>query len=118
MPSRALQIAALNQLLLSIGHTITAPSFMRTAAFRTLPTNEWSKSTVGWYQGSGLFLILAVINLRWSKQATLVSLDKVAAALATALLWASGVWYHRNGDSGTAGVVAISGAVQAWAALG
>jgi hypothetical protein len=44
-------------------------------------------------------------------------LDKTAAALTTALLWASGVWYVSNGDGPTGALVGIAGAIQAWAAL-
>jgi hypothetical protein len=107
---------------------------MNNPQFQRLPRSVSMYSRAGWYQGSVFFLIAgrfldetsslvliipALKNYRWAQSPGLLAdpLDKTIAALTTAICLGSAVWYGKEGDRTTCGLLAIVGGLQAWAAL-
>lgn len=62
--------------------------------------------------------ISALLNYHWSQNPELLNLpvNKAIAGIATAIVWASSVWYFKRGVKDIGAVVAAMGALQAWAA--
>jgi hypothetical protein len=60
------------------------------------------------------------MNYQWSKspQLLLDPVSKAMAGLAAAVCLGSSVWYIKEGDRGTGGVLGPVGLLQLWAALG
>ena len=60
---------------------------------------------------------LALINYSWSQTPSLLQqpINQAIAALMTGIVWASSAWYLRRGVLANGIVVAVMGAVQAWA---
>ncbi|CAG8400357.1 unnamed protein product [Penicillium salamii] len=89
-------------------------------------SKPWACGTVGWYQvyangrsiqGSGFMLVAALLHWQWSRDPSLLQepATKIIAGLMNVLLWASSVWYAKNGINDTASVVGLCAALQAWA---
>ncbi|KAA8649674.1 uncharacterized protein ATNIH1004_002345 [Aspergillus tanneri] len=114
-----LHATATGWLLISLGHTISAKEWQSTPQFRALPNLSYTCGKVGWYQGSAFFLMTALINYNWAQNPTLLDqpINKAIAALMTAIVWASSGWYLKRGVMGNGVVVALMGALQAWAAF-
>ncbi|KAB8234305.1 uncharacterized protein BDW43DRAFT_310331 [Aspergillus alliaceus] len=119
MPT-ALQTTALGWLLISLGHTISAKDWQSHPQVRTLPNLAYTCAKAGWYQGSGFFLMNALINYNWSQDPTLLSdpVNRALAVLMTAIVGVSSVWYLRRGVRSNGIVVGVMGALQAWAVFG
>ncbi|KAF9892041.1 hypothetical protein FE257_002447 [Aspergillus nanangensis] len=118
MPT-ALQTTAAGWLLISLGHTISAKDWQSPPGFRALPNLSYTCAKAGWYQGSAFFVMNALLNYSWSKNPALLDdpVNKAIAALMTAIVWVSSGWYLKKGVKGNGVVVALMGALQAWAAF-
>ncbi|PGH06236.1 hypothetical protein AJ80_08205 [Polytolypa hystricis UAMH7299] len=118
-PSRAYQANAVVFTLLAAGHTFAGKSFTSDPQFKNLPRTVGAYARAGWYQGSVFFLIVALINYRWSRVPGALAnpAEKAIAALISALCWGSSAWYHRNGIRDTSAIVGFAGALQTWAAF-
>ncbi|KAJ9210264.1 hypothetical protein DTO166G4_8115 [Paecilomyces variotii] len=106
--------------LLSAGHTHLAREWTSNVQFKNLPRTIQAYARAGWYQGSVFFLIMSLVNYRWSKTNTgrlTDPIDKAIAALNILLLWASAVWYKKNGIKQATAAVGVSGLLQAYAAF-
>ncbi|CAI7600706.1 hypothetical protein N7533_008204 [Penicillium manginii] len=58
MPNTTLlKVAGYGSLAVAFSHAAAAKQFMNLRAFQELPNIAYTRSTIGWYQGSG-FLIL------------------------------------------------------------
>ncbi|GES61192.1 hypothetical protein ATEIFO6365_0006065100 [Aspergillus terreus] len=118
MPN-ALQTTAAGWLLISLGHTLSAKDWQSLPNFRALPNLAYTCAKAGWYQGSAFFLMTALINYQWSKNPALLNdpVNKAIAGLMTAIVWVSSGWYLKRGVNSNGVVVALMGALQAWAAF-
>ncbi|PLB50054.1 hypothetical protein P170DRAFT_404770 [Aspergillus steynii IBT 23096] len=117
--STRLQATATGWLIISLGHTLSAKTWQSAPQFRALPNLPYSCAKVGWYQGSAFFLMTALLNYSWAQDPTLLELpvNRAIAALMTGIVWASSGWYFKRGVVENGVVVAVMGAVQAWAAF-
>jgi hypothetical protein len=63
--------------------------------------------------------MLAIINYRWAQNPALLrnNLDKAIALLTTSIYWASALWYVKEGDKTTSGLVTLVGGLQLWSAF-
>ncbi|KAL4923580.1 uncharacterized protein BDV17DRAFT_296211 [Aspergillus undulatus] len=118
MPT-ALQTTSFAWVLISLGHTLGAKDWQSSPAFRALPDNAHACARIGWYQGSAFFLVNALLNYNWSQSPEQLKnpINKFIAVLMTAVMWGSSGWYFKKGVNQNGVVVAIMGALQAWAAL-
>ncbi|KAJ5752450.1 hypothetical protein N7520_009367 [Penicillium odoratum] len=117
-PSSSLRASALTFVLLSIGHTIGGRQWTAEKAFKAIANSKpWACGTVGWYQGSAFFLVSGLLHYQWSRDSTALSdpLNKAMAGIINILLWASSVWYAKNGVKDNAVVVGLSAALQTYA---
>ncbi|KAB8264232.1 hypothetical protein BDV32DRAFT_146014 [Aspergillus pseudonomiae] len=119
MPT-ALQSTAVGWLLISLGHTLSAKDWQSLPQARTLPNLAYTCARAGWFQGSGFFLMNALINYSWSQNPALLNdpINRAVAALMTAIVGVSSGWYLKRGVKSNGIVVALMGALQAWAAFG
>ncbi|KAG8428789.1 hypothetical protein J3459_002419 [Metarhizium acridum] len=117
--SKALQITSAGWLLISLGHTTSAKDWQANAKFQTLPRLSYACAKVGWYQGSGFFIMNALINYAWSKNPALLRdpVHKAIAGAMIAIMWASGWWYTKNGVASNAVAVGAIGALQGYSAF-
>lgn len=119
-----------------------AKEFRNLRAFQELPNIAYTRSTVGWYQGSGFLILtgmscpwvkeylenlcfiltnilLALLNLSWAQNPKSLDepLQRSMAALLVLISWASSAWYIRRGVKASGFLTAFAGVLQAWAAL-
>ncbi|RMJ26937.1 hypothetical protein PHISP_02186 [Aspergillus sp. HF37] len=118
--SKPLQTTAIGWVLIAAGHTLSARDWQTLPKFHQLPNLAYTCARAGWFQGSGFFLMTALLNYHWSQNPEQLRLpvNKAVAALATAIVWASSAWYVKRGVNATGAVVAAMGALQAWSAFG
>ncbi|KAF7590193.1 hypothetical protein BBP40_003167 [Aspergillus hancockii] len=118
--STSLQATALGWVLISLGHTLSAKDWQSLPQARTLPNLAYTCARAGWFQGSGFFLMNALINYNWSRDPTLLNepVNQAIAVLMTAIVGFSSVWYLKRGVKANGIVVGVIGALQAWAAFG
>lgn len=66
---------------------------------------------------SVLLTLSALLHWQWSRDPSLLQepVTKIIAGLTNVLLWASSVWYAKNGINDTASVVGLCAVLQAWA---
>ncbi|KGO40850.1 hypothetical protein PEX1_091120 [Penicillium expansum] len=117
MSPTLLQASAAAFALLSVGHTIKGRQWTADPRFKAIAgTNSWTCGTLGWYQGSGFFLLTGLLHWQWSRDPSLLQdpLSKAMAGIVNILLWASSVWYIKHGINDTAIVLAISATLQAF----
>ncbi|KAL4936626.1 hypothetical protein BDV06DRAFT_204659 [Aspergillus oleicola] len=118
MPT-ALQSTSLAWALISLGHTLGAKDWQSHPTFRSLPEQSHACARIGWYQGSVFFLVNALINYNWSQSPDQLRnpLNRAIAVIMTMVMWGSSGWYFKSGVKRNGVVVALMGALQAWAAL-
>ncbi|EMD97045.1 hypothetical protein COCHEDRAFT_1208919 [Bipolaris maydis C5] len=68
----------------------------------TLPLVLRGASKIGWYEGSGFFVIMSILNYKWSQVGVYDIYDKSIAAILTGLLAAAGAAYWKSNDKPTA----------------
>ncbi|KAF7114561.1 hypothetical protein CNMCM5793_009206 [Aspergillus hiratsukae] len=117
--STPLKATSMGWLLISIAHTLSARDWQSLPQFRQLPGLAYTCAKAGWYQGSAFFLMNAMINYNWAQNPGLLDqpVNKGIAALMTAIVWVSAVWYMKKGVKANAVATAAIGALQAWAAF-
>ncbi|CAG8121608.1 unnamed protein product [Penicillium salamii] len=118
MSPSLLQISAGSFVFLSVAHTFMGRQWTSDPRFKAIKGSKpWACGTVGWYQGSGFMLVAALLHWQWSRDPSLLQepATKIIAGLTNVLLWASSVWYARNGINDTASVVGLCAVLQAWA---
>ncbi|PLN74950.1 hypothetical protein BDW42DRAFT_181518 [Aspergillus taichungensis] len=115
----ALKSTAIGWLIVSLGHTISAKDWQSTPKFTTLPTLASTCAKAGWYQGSGFFIMNALLNYAWSQDPSLLQqpVHKAIAAVMVAIVWVSAGWYAKRGVGSNAAATALIGAVQGYAAF-
>ncbi|CEJ80731.1 hypothetical protein VHEMI00900 [[Torrubiella] hemipterigena] len=118
MPS-ALQVTAVAWLFVSLGHTVSRKDWQNTAKFNSLPQLATTCAKAGWLQGSGFFIMNALINYWWSKnpEALTDPIQKAIAGVMVAIMGASSLWYAKNGVTSNAVAVTAIGALQSYAAF-
>ncbi|KAL4880524.1 hypothetical protein BJY04DRAFT_218996 [Aspergillus karnatakaensis] len=118
MPT-ALQSTSIGWLLLSLGHTLGAKNWQSSPQFRTLPRADSGCARVGWYQGSVFFIVNALLNYNWSLAPEQLRnpINRAIAVILTAVMWGSSGWYFKHGVAPNGVVVALMGALQAYAGL-
>ncbi|KAG6002469.1 hypothetical protein E4U21_003035 [Claviceps maximensis] len=117
--TKSLKVAAVGWLLVSLGHTISAKDWQANVKFRNLSSFASACAKAGWYQGSGFFIMNALLNYAWSQNPALLHdpIHKAIAGTMVAIMWLSGWWYARNGVLANMMVVSAMGALQGYAAL-
>ncbi|KAJ5564285.1 hypothetical protein N7513_000527 [Penicillium frequentans] len=114
-----LKVAGYGSLLVAIKHATSGKEFQCLRQFRELPNIAYTRSTVGWYQGSAYLVLTALLNLSWAKnpQSLREPLQRTMAALLVLIAWASSAWYIKRGVKSSGILTAVAGILQAWAAL-
>ncbi|KAJ5458249.1 hypothetical protein N7475_009637 [Penicillium sp. IBT 31633x] len=117
MSPSLLQASAASFVLLSIGHTVMGREWTADPRFKAIArTKPWASGVVGWYQGSGFFLLTGLLHWQWARDPSLLQdpLNKAIAGIANVLLWASSIWYAKHGINDGAFAVGVSAALQAF----
>ncbi|KAJ5408367.1 hypothetical protein N7509_002250 [Penicillium cosmopolitanum] len=114
-----LKVAGYGSLAVAFSHAAAAKEFRNLRAFQELPNIAYTRSTVGWYQGSGFLILTALLNLSWAQNPKSLDepLQRSMAALLVLISWASSAWYIRRGVKASGFLTAFAGVLQAWAAL-
>ncbi|KAG6033373.1 hypothetical protein E4U41_006928 [Claviceps citrina] len=117
--TKSLQFTAVAWLLLSLGHTNSAKDWQANAKFQTLSRLSAACATAGWYQGSGFFIMNALLNYAWSRNPVLLHdpVHKAIGGIMVAIMWISGWWYAKNGVPANMIAVSVVGALQGYSAL-
>ncbi|QUC22617.1 uncharacterized protein UV8b_06858 [Ustilaginoidea virens] len=117
--AQSLRITALGWLLLSLAHTVGAQDWQANAKFQSLPRRASACARAGWFQGSGFFVMNALVNYAWSRDPALLGdpVHRSVAGAMVAIMWVSGWWYARNGVAPNAVAVGVMGALQGYSAL-
>ncbi|KAE8354013.1 hypothetical protein BDV28DRAFT_95475 [Aspergillus coremiiformis] len=115
--STPLKTTALGWLLVSLGHTLSARDWQSLGQVRGLPNLAYTCAKAGWYQGSGFFLMNALINYAWSQDPLLLidPVHQAVAVLMAAVMGVSSGWYLKRGVKVNGVVVGGMGVLQAWA---
>ncbi|KAG9206513.1 hypothetical protein G6514_003344 [Epicoccum nigrum] len=104
--------------VLSLGHTSKGLEQFKHTSIRALPTALRGAVKAGWYEGSGFFLISAILNYKWAQTGLLDIYDKsVAGLLVTILVGAAGT-YYASGDRPTGVTLAVVAVLQGLGARG
>jgi len=92
---------------------------MNDPQFKRLPRLVGAYARAGWFQGSALFLVAAILNYRWSRNPLLLTdpLDKAIAALTAATYWATALWYMSKDEKPASGLLTVIGGLQTWSAF-
>jgi len=92
---------------------------MNDPQFKRLPRLVAAYARAGWFQGSSLFLVAAIINYRWSRSPILLAdrLEKAIAAVTAATYLLTAAWYASQEDKTTSGLLTIVGGLQTWSAF-
>ncbi|KXJ86007.1 hypothetical protein Micbo1qcDRAFT_237151 [Microdochium bolleyi] len=116
MSARPFQVSAAGWLICSIGHTLSAKEWQSKKDFKSISNLPRSCGTIGWYQGSGLFLILALLNYQFSLNPTALRtpIDKAIVSTAIGTIWGSALYYYRKGLIPNAAFTAVVGSLQTW----
>ncbi|KAL4909353.1 hypothetical protein BDW74DRAFT_80329 [Aspergillus multicolor] len=118
-----LKATSIGWLIISVGHVLGAKEWQSNPQFRALPGIADTCARVGWYQGSAFFLVnvcgAALINYNWSLAPEQLRnpLNKAAAIVMALSMLGSSAGYFKGGVNKNGFVVAVVGALQAWAAL-
>ncbi|KAK2593715.1 hypothetical protein QQS21_008580 [Conoideocrella luteorostrata] len=129
--TKSLKVTAVGWLLLSLGHTSSAKDWQANAKFQSLSRLSSACAKVGWYQGSGFFILnvtneyrlsgglAALLNYAWSQNPALLHdpIHKAIAGSMIAIMWISGWWYAKNGVTSNLVAVTAMGALQGYSAF-
>jgi len=98
--------------LLALGHTSKGLDQFKHISLNTLPIALRGALKAGWYEGSGFFLIMGVLNYKWAQNGIYDIYDKSIAGLLVSLLAAASAAYYRCGDKPTAATLAAVAILQ------
>ncbi|KAF3053050.1 hypothetical protein E8E11_011663 [Didymella keratinophila] len=104
--------------VLSLGHTTKGLEQFKHASISALPTALRGAVKAGWYEGSGFFLMMAILNYKWSQTGLLDIYDKSIAGLLVAILAGAAGSYFQSGDKPTATTLAAVAVLQGLGAKG
>merc|ERR1711964_477981 len=94
-----LQASSAAYAILAIGHT--GLDQFKHPTMNTLPLMLRGASKIGWYEGSGFFVIMSILNYKWSVTGIYDVYDKSIAGVLTTLLAAAGAAYWKSNDRPT-----------------
>ncbi|EDU44631.1 hypothetical protein PTRG_11581 [Pyrenophora tritici-repentis Pt-1C-BFP] len=80
---------------------------------RTLPIVLRGASKIGWYEGSGFFVIMSILNYKWAQTGIYDVYDKGIAGILVGMMAAAGGAYWRSNDKPTAMVLGFVAILQA-----
>ncbi|KAG5913140.1 hypothetical protein E4U53_004988 [Claviceps sorghi] len=115
----SLDVTAVAWLLLSLAHTASARNWQANARFQNLSSVASACAKAGWYQGSGFFVMNALVNYAWSRNPALLQ-DPVHRAIAgtmVAIMGVSGWWYAKKGVLANMMAVSVVGVLQGYSAF-
>ncbi|CAO2654326.1 Nn.00g110590.m01.CDS01 [Neocucurbitaria sp. VM-36] len=104
--------AAVAHGVLALGHTTKGLDQFKHPSLSTLPTALRGAVKAGWYEGSGFFLIMGILNYKWSQFGIFDIYDKSIAGILISLLAAAGAAYYKSGDKPTATTLALVAILQ------
>ncbi|KAF2631659.1 hypothetical protein BU25DRAFT_488230 [Macroventuria anomochaeta] len=110
--------AAVAHGVLSLGHTTKGLEQFKHASMSALPTALRGAVKAGWYEGSGFFLMMAILNYKWAQTGLLDVYDKSIAGLLVAILVGAAGSYFQSGDKPTATTLAVLAVLQGLGAKG
>ncbi|KAF2134519.1 hypothetical protein P153DRAFT_3330 [Dothidotthia symphoricarpi CBS 119687] len=103
---------AIAHAFLALGHTSKGLEQFKHPSLNTLPATLRGAVQIGWFEGSGFFLLMSILNYKWAQVGLLDVYDKSIAALLVSLLVGAGASYIKSGDKSTAGVLIVVGILQ------
>ncbi|KAF1942522.1 hypothetical protein EJ02DRAFT_454219 [Clathrospora elynae] len=101
--------------ILALGHTTKGLEQFKHPTMNTLPLALRGASKIGWYEGSGFFLIMTtpgILNYKWAQTGIYDIYDKSIAGVLVSLLAAAGAAYFKSGDKATATTLAVVAVLQ------
>ncbi|OAL52122.1 hypothetical protein IQ07DRAFT_403862 [Pyrenochaeta sp. DS3sAY3a] len=104
--------AAVAHGVLALGHTTKGLDQFKHPSLNTLPTALRGAVKAGWYEGSAFFLIMGILNYRWSQTGIYDIYDKSIAGILVSLLLGAGAAYFKSGDKPTATTLAVVAIIQ------
>ncbi|KAJ4383339.1 hypothetical protein N0V86_001386 [Didymella sp. IMI 355093] len=104
--------------VLSLGHTTKGLEQFKHASISALPTALRGAVKAGWYEGSGFFLMMSILNYKWAQTGLLDIYDKSIAGLLVAILAGAAGSYFQSGDKPTAATLAVVAVLQGLGAKG
>ncbi|CAN9414303.1 unnamed protein product [Alternaria sp. RS040] len=78
-----LQASSAAYAILAIGHTMKGLDQFKHPTMNTLPVMLRGASKIGWYEGSGFFLMMSILNYKWSVTGIYDVYDKSIAGILT-----------------------------------
>ncbi|RMZ72984.1 hypothetical protein GMOD_00009775 [Pyrenophora seminiperda CCB06] len=88
--------------VLALLHTIKGVEQFKHPTMRTLPLMLRGASKIGWYEGSGFFVIISLLNYKWSQTGIYDAYDKGIATILVGIMTAAGGAYWKSNDKPTA----------------
>ncbi|RYO66907.1 hypothetical protein AA0113_g5111 [Alternaria arborescens] len=107
-----LQASSAAYAILAIGHTMKGLDQFKHPTMNTLPVMLRGASKIGWYEGSGFFLMMSILNYKWSVTGIYDVYDKSIAGILTGMLAAAGAAYWKSNDKPTAITLAVVAVLQ------
>ncbi|KAI8939098.1 hypothetical protein NX059_004935 [Plenodomus lindquistii] len=99
--------SAVAHAVLALGHTTKGLDQFKHPSVNSLPLALRGAVKAGWYEGSGFFLIMGILNYKWAQTGIYDIYDKSIAGLLVSLLAAASASYYRSGDKPTAATLAV-----------
>ncbi|KAJ8117121.1 hypothetical protein OPT61_g1597 [Boeremia exigua] len=110
--------AAVTHGVLSLGHTLKGLEQFKHVSINALPNTLRGAVKAGWYEGSGFFLMMAVLNYKWALTGLVDVYDKSIAGLLVAVLVGAAGTYSQSGDKQTGITLAAAAVLQGLATKG
>ncbi|KAH7390713.1 hypothetical protein BKA66DRAFT_568647 [Pyrenochaeta sp. MPI-SDFR-AT-0127] len=104
--------AAVAHGVLALGHTTKGLDQFKHTSLNALPTALRGAVKAGWYEGSGFFLIMGILNYKWAQTGIYDIYDKSIAGILVSLLFSAGAAYYKSGDKPTASTLAVVAILQ------
>ncbi|KAF1834850.1 hypothetical protein BDW02DRAFT_568679 [Decorospora gaudefroyi] len=98
--------------ILALGHTMKGLDQFKHPTMNTLPLSLRGASKIGWYEGTGFFILMGILNYKWSMTGIYDIYDKGIASILTGMMAAAGAAYYRCNDRTTAITLAVVALVQ------
>ncbi|KAI0612398.1 hypothetical protein PtrSN002B_001733 [Pyrenophora tritici-repentis] len=99
--------------ILALLHTMKGLDQFKHPTMRTLPIVLRGASKIGWYEGSGFFVIMSILNYKWAQTGIYDVYDKGIAGILVGMMAAAGGAYWRSNDKPTAMVLGFVAILQA-----
>ncbi|CAE6999563.1 hypothetical protein P3342_001053 [Pyrenophora teres f. teres] len=99
--------------ILALLHTMKGLDQFKHPTMRTLPLMLRGASKIGWYEGSGFFVIMSILNYKWSQTGVYDVYDKGIAGILVGMMAAAGGAYWTSNDKPTAMALGFVAVLQA-----